>query len=198
MRKGVTFFCVFSLSLFVISCERDNVIKPPPHFNISYTKLGPDTLVYWKDSCYYLDLDKDGLMDIVFTSTPKTCTYGSSTFQNWMAQASIVNPDLSMSVGDQRSYSGSVYVMGSVIDSSTYHSWRTGELFCNGCNAGGCWYASHTFEGYLAFRIMKGGSPYYGWMKLQSDGPPSWYNFILKEYAMDNNSNPYLLIGQKH
>jgi hypothetical protein len=192
--------CTLILFLSGSSCTRNNVLPPPkpkPNFNIKDSVLVPNiTINHQPDSTYSVDMDHDGVMDIQFTLTAGGWWYGPHYYTCLNAGVYALNSNTSVSVGDTSGGQYANYTLNSIINGSSFWSPHQ-ELFVCMQGGGGYWAgtANSTYPGgFIGVRIVKGGKNYFGWVQLICDGN----SFTFEQYAMDANSNPYILAGQKH
>ena len=166
-----------------------------PVFNILYTAISPNiTINYASDSTYYFDLDKDGVMDIEFKIEASTFQSGNSMVQTYGDRGYSLNSNTLLSVGEIDNLGHlTLFGFGSAIDK--YQHWESSLTLLAGSPFGtvGYWSNLYPWTGYIGIQIMKGGKPYYGWMKLNV---PSLSSYVFMEYAMDLKSNPYIDAGQ--
>ncbi len=195
--------CALVLFLWCSSCNRNNVLptpKSPPNFNIKDSILVPNiTINHQPDSTYSVDMDRDGVMDIQFKLTVGGWWYGPHYYTCLNADVNAVNSNVSVSTGYINSNGQLIlYSLNSSIDGSKW--WSSDRLlFRCGQGGGGDWAeASGTNssypEGFLGVQIVKGSKNYFGWIQFKCDGT----YFTFEQFAMDANSNPYILAGQKH
>jgi hypothetical protein len=191
--------CIAVLFLWITSCTKDNVLPPlPPDFSIRAITLVPNiTINHQPDSTYSVDMDQDGVMDIQFKLNFTGWWYGPHYNTCMNASVEGLNSQTTLSTGYVNS-SGQmvIYPLNSRIDGSRF--WNNYKLlFRCGQGGGGDWAfgTNNTYpEGFLGIQIVKGGKPYFGWIKFKCDGT----YFTFEQYAMDANSNSYILAGQIH